>query len=424
MPIKRSVQTPERAVEPAQTTRYDAFASTAPGLAPLAAGELAALGVSVHAIDPAGVAFETDLRGLAAANLHLRTASRILVRVDEFRAATFHELETRSARIDWRRWIAPGRDVVLRVTCRKSRLYHSGAVAERVAAVLASVTARVRSGLGGDGDAEERGEGEGEGAGEREEAQLLVVRIHHDRCTLSIDSSGDLLHRRGYRLAGGKAPLRETLGAALLLASGWAPGTPLLDPFCGSGTLAIEGALMARRMAPGRRRGFAFERWPGIDPAVMARVRDDASARELASAGAAIIASDRDAGAIEAARGNAERAGVGDSITFVARAVSALVLPADVGARGAVVTNPPYGVRVGDSGELRNLYARTGQVLRATCPGWRLALISAEPRLTRQLAVPLTDAIRTNNGGLPVTFSVGEIPDSTAPRARASRTLT
>jgi hypothetical protein len=197
-----------------------------------------------------------------------------------------------------------------------------------------------------------------------------------------------------------------------------APGTPLLDPFCGSGTLAIEGALMARRMAPGRRRGFAFERWPGIDPAVMARVRDDASARELASAGAAIIASDRDAGAIEAARGNAERAGVGDSITFVVGAVSSLVLPADVGARGAVVTNPPYGVRVGESGELRNLYARTGQVLRATYPGWRLALISAEPRLTRQLAVPLTDAIQTNNGGLPVTFLCRRDPRSTALRAR------
>jgi len=348
------------------------------------------------------------------ANVHLRTASRVLVRVDEFRAATFHELETRGARIDWRRWIVPGRDVELRVTCRKSRLYHSGAVAERVAKVLAPVAGRVRVGAGGDRDEETSADG-GDDLDDRDEAQLLVVRIHHDRCTLSIDSSGALLHRRGYRLAGGKAPLRETLGAALLLASGWTPGTPLLDPFCGSGTLAIEGALMARRMAPGRARRFALERWPGIDPAVIARVRDEASARELPAAGAAIIASDRDAGVIEAARGNAERAGVGADITFCVGAVSSLTLPDGVAAPGAVVTNPPYGVRIGGTGELRNLYARTGAVLRATCPGWRLAVVSADPRLIRQLAVPLTEALRTNNGGLSVSFAVGELP-SPSPR--------
>lgn len=378
--------------------RYAAFAVTAPGLAELAAKELAGLGLSVGEVDAAGVAFETDARGLCLANLHLRTVSRVLVRIDEFRAATFHELEKRSARIDWRGWISPGRDVSLRVTCRKSRLYHSGAVAERVAGVLAPLAGRVEAGGGGQGD----------DPGDDGEAQLVVVRLLNDRCTISLDTSGALLHQRGYRLASGKAPLRETLGAALLMVSGWAPGTPLVDPFCGSGTLAIEGAMMARRIAPGLGRGFALERWPGIDAAVMARLRAEARERQLPAAGSPIVASDRDAGAVDSARANAERAGVAPDITFAVRAVSHLSPPE--GGIGSVVTNPPYGVRVGGEGELRNLYARTGAVLRERFAGWRLAIVSADRRLTGQLGIPLRDAVRTSNGGIQVAFAVGEVP--------------
>lgn len=384
----------------AAPVRHSAFAVTAPGLAPLAARELAGLAFSVVGVEAAGVAFEADVRGLALANLHLRTVSRVLVRVDEFRAATFHELEKRTSRLDWARWIAPGRDVSLRVTCRKSRLYHSGAVAERVAGVLAPLAGRVVEGKGGadEDDSHERGD-----------AQLVVVRLLNDRCTISLDSSGALLHQRGYRLATGRAPLRETLGAALLLASGWSPGTPLVDPFCGSGTLAIEGAMLARRIAPGVGRPFALERWPGIDAVLVARVRDEARGRQLATVPAPIIASDRDAGAVDAARANAERAGVSADIAFTVRAVSHLAPPDDVAAPGTIVTNPPYGVRVGD-GELRNLYARTGAVLRERFAGWRLAIVSADRRLTGQLGIPLTDAVRTSNGGIPVTFAVGEVP--------------
>lgn len=384
------------------TSRYAAFAVTAPGLSDLAAGELGRLGIAVGEVEPAGVAFEGDLRTLAIANLHLRSVSRVLVRVDEFRAATFHELEKRTARIDWTRLIAPGRDVTLRVTCRKSRLYHSGAVAERVAGVLAPLVGRVTVGA-----SEAAGDS---GEPNDDDRQLVVVRLLNDRCTISLDSSGALLHQRGYRLASGKAPLRETLGAALVMASGWEPGTPLVDPFCGSGTLAIEAAMLARRLPPGRERPFAFERWPLVDPSVVARVRDEARARTLPSAVAPIIASDRDAGAIEAAMANAERAGVEGDITFIVRAVSHLMPPPGLHRPGAVVTNPPYGVRVGGSGELRNLYARTGAVLRASFAGWRVAVVSADPRLTGQLGFALRDAVKTSNGGIPVTFAVGEVP--------------
>ncbi|MCC6929902.1 MAG: hypothetical protein IT359_13050 [Gemmatimonadaceae bacterium] len=406
--------------------RYDAFAVTAPGLAPVAAAELARLGISVGEVEGGGVAFAGDFRAVFLANLQLRTVSRVLVRVDEFRAATFHELEKRTARIDWSRWIAPGRDVALRVTCRKSRLYHSGAVAERVAGILAPGVGGVQLGARDDGDdvnvGNDASDGNDTNDGGQLAPQLVVVRLLHDRCTISLDSSGALLHQRGYRLATGKAPLRETLGAALLLASGWAPGTPLVDPFCGAGTLAIEGALLARRIAPGRHRAFALERWPGADARVMSRLRDDVRARELPHAGAPIVASDRDAGAVDGARQNAERAGVAADITFAVRPVSlaapphegaageAVVTKGAVGAVGAVVTNPPYGVRVGATGELRNLYARTGAVLRAGFPGWRVAVVSADRRLTGQLGLALRDVVTTSNGGIPVTFAVGDVP--------------
>lgn len=382
--------------------RYDAFAVAAPGIAPLVAGELHALGITHAGPESGGVAFTTDAAGLYAANLNLRTASRVLVRVDEFRASNFHELERRTARIAWEEWIAPGRAVALRVSCRKSRLYHSGAVAQRVGEALARV-AGVQAALAADGE----GDAGGAGVAPNDEGgrQLVVVRIFEDRCTVSLDSSGALLHRRGYRQAVGRAPLRETLAAAMLLASGWDPATPLVDPFCGSGTIPIEAALMARRIAPGRDRAFAFQEWPRYDGAAWQRVFARAREGER-PAPAPIVGSDRDAGAIEAARANAERGTVGADIVFEQRPASAVVAPGGV---GAVVTNPPYGVRVAGAGDLRDLYSRFGAVLGAHFVGWRVAVLSADPRLTGQLGVRLDERLRTSNGGIDVRLMAGVV---------------
>ena len=386
------------------TSRYDAFAVAAPGLAPFVAGELRGLAVAHGEPEAGGVPFTADAAGLYAANLNLRTASRVLVRLAEFRASNFHELERRTARVAWEEWLAPGRAVALRVTCRKSRLYHSGAVAQRVGEALARVSG-VEAGVAG-GSADAEGEVEG-GAGPNEDGarQLVVVRLLDDRCTISLDSSGALLHRRGYRQAVGRAPLRETLAAAMLLASGWDVTTPLVDPFCGSGTIPIEGALMARRIAPGRDRVFAFQQWPHYDGAAWRRVF--ARAREAERpAPAAIVGSDRDAGAIEAARANAERGSVGDDIAFERSPASALAPPEGV---GAVVTNPPYGVRVAGAGDLRDLFARFGAVLGSRFAGWRVAVLSADPRLTGQLGMRLEERLRTSNGGIDVRLVAGVV---------------
>ncbi|HEX6965788.1 MAG TPA: THUMP domain-containing protein [Gemmatimonadaceae bacterium] len=379
---------------------FESFAVTAPGVAPITAEELRALGITADAVEPGGVAFTGSLEALYRANLWSRTASRVIVRVGEFHARAFGELERRAQQLPWERFIGAGRAVRLRVTCRKSRLYHSDAVAERIARVIES-----RTGLPAaiDTTAREPESGGEEAAG----AQLVIVRIFHDVCTVSADSSGALLHMRGYRLATAKAPLRETLAAAVLAASGWVSDAPLIDPLCGAGTIPIEGALIARRIPPGLGRRFAFMQWPTFDAAVWQRTLDDARAGIAPSAPAPIQGSDRDAGAIDAATANAERAGVLGDIAFSAVALSRVTPPA---ALGWLVTNPPYGVRVGDVDRLRNLYAQLGNVARRVCAGWTLALLSADARLDAQLRMDLDVVLRTRNGGIPVHVARGIVP--------------
>jgi putative N6-adenine-specific DNA methylase len=381
------------------------FAVTAPGIEAIAAAELRALGVAKPDPTPGGVAFEGTPEDLYRANLELRTAGRVLVRIAGFRAAGFDPLRKRAARLPWERWLAPGDALALRVTCRKSRLYHSGAVAQRVAEAIAERLGfePARAAAASD-DADEAAAP----AGAR--VQLVLVRIERDLCTLSVDASGEPLHKRGYRQATGKAPLRETLAAAVLLASGWDARQPLLDPFCGSGTLAIEAALLARRRAPGAARRFAFEAWPGFDPALWARLRAEAAARSAAApAPPPILASDRDAGAVAAARANAQRAGVADDVALAQRAVSKLEAPAGP---GFVVTNPPHGVRLARGGDLRDLYARFGAVLRARCPGWTAALLSSHARLQAATGLALEPRLHFLSGGLRLALVTGRVPEA------------
>jgi putative N6-adenine-specific DNA methylase len=253
--------------------------------------------------------------------------------------------------------------------------------------------------------------------GESDPPQLIVVRLLHDHCTISVDSSGVLLHRRGYRLATAKAPLRETLAAGILLASGWdSPAgevpPPLLDPFCGSGTIPIEAALLAHGIPPGRSRRFAFMDWPGYDDgqwATLVAAADAASGEHIARLGGRlrIQGSDRDAGAMEAAQGNAARARVADAVEFSCHAVSAISPPPGP---GWVVTNPPYGVRVAANRDLRNLYAQFGKVLRAQCPGWRVAILGNDRQLLRQLEIPLESGLALVNGGIHVRLATGVVP--------------
>ena len=373
---------------PAQSKgRLECFAVTAPGLAHLAAVELGDLAIGCGAPTLAGVPFTATPSELYSANLHLRVASRILVRLATFRAAHFSELEKGAREIAWEQFLRPGTEVDLRVTCRKSRLYHSGAVAERLGAEL-DRKGLVASPVKGNED-------DLSGA-----SQLVVVRIDHDACTISLDSSGELLHRRGYRLAVGKAPLRETIAAAMLMASCHDAADELVDPMCGSGTIPIEAALRARRIPAGWGRGFGFERWQNFRDQDWQRVRDQAAGRIVPKAGGRIAGSDRDAGAIEAALANASRAGVASDIEFVRQPLSA----ARPGGRepGLLLSNPPYGERVSEGKELRDLYARFGRIARLHFAGWTVGLLAADPMLVSQTRLPLDRCFSTTNGGIRV----------------------
>lgn len=460
---------------PRAAAKYDCFAIAAPGLETLVAHELTTLGVAAAKAVPGGVEFTADAARLASVQLRTRTASRVIVRLAQFRATAFHELERAARQVEWSRILPPGATFRLRVTCKKSRLYHSDAVAERVAAaIVRSVKgATFEQGVQPDDDRDEPADVIGElnpktkhaslsaanaiskgvakavakavaktvakSSGPAAEptglpAQLFVVRFDHDECTISADASGELLHRRGYRLAVGRAPLRETLAAAMLIGAEWDAATPLVDPMCGSGTIPIEAAMIARCIAPGLARPFAAERWPETPADAWPDARLAAKREILPNAPAPIVGVDRDEGAIANALANAKRMGVLGDVEFRCAALSALevpdasatldgdgatAVPATTGApRGLLIANPPYGVRVGDSKPLRDLFARFGQVAREKCDGWRVAVLSADRALDAQTKLPFTQVFATSNGGIAVRLVAADVGAARAGSAR------
>jgi putative N6-adenine-specific DNA methylase len=400
--------------------RFQLFASTAPDLESIAAGELKSLGMRGRQ-EIGGVAFAGDLDRLYEANLWLRTASRVVARLGRFHASTFYELERRAKKLPWEEFLPASGLVRLRVTCRKSRLYHSDAVAERVLSAITGSVSRSIEASGDDINDESDGAEHAEGADHADEmdetetmpgidgwAQLFTVRIVHDQVEISADSSGDLLHRRGYRKEIAKAPLRETLAAAMVLASGWRRDEPLVDPMCGSGTIPIEAAMVARGIAPGLTRKFQFMDWPTFDRGRWKEILDKARGA-VTQPSERIRGSDRDGGAIQAAARNAERAGVGDSVQFGVESISGSLAELEDVASGVgwILTNPPYGIRIGESEDLRDLYARLGMALKSK-RGWRAGILTSDLALVRQTRLPLVPRFGTRNGGIPVSFLVSE----------------
>jgi putative N6-adenine-specific DNA methylase len=365
-------------------SRHLCLAVSAPGLEALTAAELTALGVRLRRTLLGGVEFSANDRQLYAANLWLRTATRVVVRVaPAFTAHTFEDLERHVAGIDWSAWLPDGTTPNVRVSSLASRLYHTGAVSERLEALLGSGS---------------------------DPGPLVVARIIHDRVMLSVDSSGDPLYRRGWRLDQGEAPLRETLAAALVLASGWDRRAALIDPLCGSGTVAIEAALLGADLPPGGGRGFAFERWPSFQPGTWASVTGEAAKRVAARATEpypVVVAGDRDGAAVRAAASNAERAGAARLVEVVQSSLSELKPPA--GGPGWLVTNPPYGKRIA-GGDLRNLYANLGAVVRERLDGWHVGVLVADVSAAGHSGLALHERLRTANGGIPVSFLVSGAP--------------
>lgn len=347
------------------------FATCLPGLEDILTQELEEKRIgSNYATLPGGVEFEGELVDMGRANRELGVAQNIRVRIASFGATKLPQLARLSAEIPFDEWLVRDQPLRVRVMSRKSRLYHTGAIKERV---LRGVHER----LGGETE-------EGDG-------QQILVRVSDNEVTVSFDSSGAPLHRRGYRLASAKAPLREDLACALVRISGWDRRSPLVDPLMGSGTIAIEAALLATGMAPGAGRRFAFE-----DAPLCSRLRIP---NVTTTAGAVIFASDRDAGAVEAAKSNAERAGVTSLLTLNESPLSAA--PGLDAAAGWIVTNPPYGQRMGK--KLQPLFQRLGSLLRDR-PEWQFTCVFPDADLPHRMGIKLKSELMSDHGGTKVRF--------------------
>jgi putative N6-adenine-specific DNA methylase len=390
---------------PLQRTRLPLFVPAPTRLEVLVDAELRALGIRGARVE-GGIAWDGGWDDVIRANLHLRIGSRVLVRIASFRCRALGELERRARDIDWERWLPAGRALRLRVSAGRSRIYHERAAEERLRRALAA-----------------RGLPDAPPAADDAAAPLAVVRIFRDEVTVSADTSGAHLHRRGYRLVPGTAPLRETLAAAALRAVGWTGALPLADPFAGSGTIAIEAALLALDVAPGiatrarEPRAFAFLDWPDAPREAFAAAVEDARRAVRPAAAAPILASDRDAGALAALRANAGAAGVLEHLRIEHAPFGDAPLPAGA---AWLVTNPPYGERLGQRRALRPLYRALGRRVREAGPQLRAAFFEADPVLARETGLVLEPLFTTRNGGIRVRLvAARQVPEPIAPNAPA-----
>ncbi len=355
------------------------FLTTPPGLEPELAQELSALGFSGVETGQGGVSCDGDLADAMRANLWVRSAGQVMLRIASFRALHPAQLDKRARRVDWAAHLRPDVPVRIEAVCRKSKIYHAKAAQTRVAdAIRDTVGAPV------DPDA----------------ALRVLVRIEDDLATISIDTSGAPLHRRGTKQAVGKAPLRETMAAGFLTRMGFDGTQRVVDPMCGSGTFVLEAAERARGLAPGRARGFAFEDMAGFAPDRWAALRAVAPV-PLVDAPPVCLGYDRDGGAVTMATANAARAGLSEACQFARQAVSDLARPD--GPPGLVMVNPPYGARIGDRRALFALYGALGAVLQDRFAGWRVGLVTSDGGLARTTGLPFQDdSAPVQHGGLTV----------------------
>lgn len=354
---------------------FEIFATAPPGLEPMLLPEFRALGYQDARYGPGGVTMQGNWCDVWRLNLELRGATKVLARIGSFRAMSLAGLDHRADEFQWGDLLRPGTTVRVDVSCKRSKIYHAGAAAERIGKALRKY-----------------------GMAPSAEGQVtLKVRIEQNIVTLSLDTSGESLHRRGHKLAVGKAPIRETMAALLLRACGFTGDEPVVDPMCGSGTFVIEAAEITAGLQPGRDRSFAFETLASFDQDAVAALRrpgDGHAPRRL------FHGSDRDAGAIRMSTENAARAGVADWCAFNCHPAGD-VRPPD-GPPGLVIVNPPYGGRVSNKKQLFALHASLGTTLKAHFRGWRLGLVTSEPGLAKATGLTMRQGSPLPHGGLTV----------------------
>lgn len=371
---------------------HEFFAVCAPGLARVCDSELAAIDAlkDIHR-DAEGVAFSGRLVGCYAANLWCRTSTRVLMRLHSFSSNTFSHFFSQCKQFPWELFLAPDIPVDFQAATHHCRLYHTEAIARRV---FDGASERV-AGL-------QRAQDDPKPP----VLQRIFVRGVKDRFTLSIDSSGLPLYKRGIKTAVGKAPLRETLAAGLLRLAGYDGSSFLLDPMCGSGTFSLEAALMARNVPPGWVRTFAFERWPGYRAAQWAHVRKEALSRIDFTRPLAILAADKRSDACERLEGVCRKHGFLKDIQVACMDVFD-IQPRTLSFRpGIVVLNPPYGIRIGAQHGISSMYRDIASKLALDFRGWRVVWIS---QVLPVLKLSESRMYRFSHGGLLLKAVIGRI---------------
>ena len=352
------------------------FVVVAPGLERAAVKEARALGFRGLKEVAGGVEIQGGLEAGMRACLWLRCATTVRLRIGRFRASDRRALAQGLAEIQWQSWLPPDGRVPVSCTARKSRLHHTGMLAEAVARAAGRRLVKSSSGV--------------------------HLRLHRDEAEISLDLAGERLHLRGWRKEGGPAPLRETLAAGILYLVGWRTEEPLIDPMCGSGTLPIEAALISARIAPGLNRRFAFESMPLFDASLWEALVDEARSATRPRQEGRIIGSDRHRGSVASSLRNAERAGVAELTNFERLDVSA-VRPPSGSTAGVVVTNPPYGARIGGGrDEAMNVYRALGATIEERFEGWRCFVLAPDRRLAEATGLNVDEGLLLDNGGMGV----------------------
>lgn len=343
------------------------FLVAVPGLERALEAEARAKGFVGVSVVPGGVACDGDLSDAARANVVLRCAVRVLLRVAEFRAMHLAQLDKRSKKVDWLGVLRADVPVRVEAVCRRSKIYVNKAAVQRVSGGLEAAGVPVS----------------------RDGEVSVKVRIDDDLCTISVDTTGEALHRRGHKEFVGKAPMRETMAAGFLHEMGFDGTQAVVDPMCGSGTFVLEAAEIALGLMPGRSRGFAFEKMVIGDEFGSLRrgYLENKEPGDGALPGVRFFGFDRNDGAIRGAVANAERAGVADMVRFERGAISDLEVPCE--GPGMVIVNPPYGGRIGERKLLFGLYGALGAVLRERFGGWSVGVVTSDGGLAKATGLEL-----------------------------------
>ena len=372
------------------------FIACSPGFETLCAKELTSLALNVEqpSVIPGGVEFKGRLDDCYLANLNLRSANRILLRLDAFKASNFKQLEKRLAEIPWELYLSRHSALNIHATVKHCRLYHTGAIEKRFLESIADGLAVIAMNDGGGPDAES--------------PQQIFVRGIDDHFTVSIDSSGDNLYKRGLKKHAGTAPLRENLAAASLLLAGYSGKEPLVDPMCGAGTYSLEGALMAKKIPPGWFREFAFMQWPAYRAKRFGYLKRQFEDDFIQPEKPLIFASDRDPLACRQLEQCTRQFGLSDTVSI--NNVDFFELsPRDfTDASGLVTINPPYGRRMGTRQESTEIFQAVCEKLAREYKGWKLVLISPSKLLEKKVPFKLK-TYPLFHGGLKLKLMVGNI---------------